>query len=165
MILTPFLKRAIVTTLLIFCLFIQGQPTAFAATELSDNLFFKQLTDDSYAAWNTQNPDAVAEFYLNDPDLVVYDATPLKYLGWQDFKAGIQTHLFDKLNRFQLTANDDFRATRNGDLVWTTFTYHLSAELKNGQPIEAEGRQTDLWRQHGGKWVIIHEHTSAPVSL
>jgi ketosteroid isomerase-like protein len=42
---------------------------------------------------------------------------------------------------------------------------HLSAELKNGQPIEAEGRQTDLWQRHDGKWLIVHEHTSAPVSL
>lgn len=53
----------------------------------------------------------------------------------------------------------------HGDLVWTTFTYHLSAELKNGQAIEAEGRQNDWWQQHDGKWLIIHEHTFAPVSL
>jgi ketosteroid isomerase-like protein len=116
-------------------------------------------------AWNTHNPDTLAAFYLNAPDLVVYDATPLKYQGWQEFKSGIQTHLFDKLDRFELTAHDDLHATRNGDLVWVTFTYHLSAALKNGQPIKAEGRQTDLWQQHNGKWLIIHEHTSAPVSL
>ena len=163
--LIPFLKRAIATTLVIFSLFIQVQPAAFAATQSADDIFFKQLTDKSYAAWNTCNPDAVAEFYLNDPDIVLYDATPLKYKGWQAFKAGIQTHLFDKLNRFRLTANNDLKATRNGDLVWTTFTYHLSAKLKTGDSIEAEGRQTDLWQQHDGKWVIVHEHTSTPVSL
>ncbi|MCU0569815.1 MAG: nuclear transport factor 2 family protein [Oculatellaceae cyanobacterium Prado106] len=159
-----FLKRLLPITLLVFGLSIQVQP-AFAATQSADDVFFKQLTDQSYAAWNTQDPEAVAAFFLNDPDLVVYDATPLKYQGWQAFKAGIQTHLFDKLDRFQLTAHDDLHATRNGDLVWTTFTYHLSATLNNGQPIEAEGRQTDLWQQHDGKWLIVHEHTSAPVSL
>lgn len=159
------LKQAIAVVLIVFSVVIQVQSPALAATQSADDLFFKQLTDQSYAAWNTHNPDAVAAFYLNDPDLVVYDATPLKYQGWQEFKSGIQTHLFDQLDRFELTAHDDLHATRNGDLVWVTFTYHLSATLKNGQPIEAEGRQTDLWQQHDGKWLIVHEHTSAPVSL
>jgi ketosteroid isomerase-like protein len=159
------LKQAIVIVLTVFSLMIPVQSPMLAATQSADDIFFKQLTNQSYAAWNTHNPDTIAAFYLKTPDLVVYDATPLKYQGWQEFKSGIQTHLFDKLDRFELTAHDDFHATRNGDLVWVTFTYHLSAALKNGQPIEAEGRQTDLWQQHNGKWLIIHEHTSAPVSL
>jgi ketosteroid isomerase-like protein len=162
---TSFLKRAIALVLIISSLLLSMQSVAFAANPSTDDMLFKRLTDQSYAAWNTQDPEAVAAFFLNDPNLVVYDATPLKYQGWQEFKTGIQTHLFDKLNRFQLTAHDDLHATRNGNLVWTTFTYHLSAELKNGQPIEAEGRQTDLWQQKHGKWLIVHEHTSAPVSL
>lgn len=88
--------------LISFSLLIHLQPAAFAVTQSADDIFFKQLTDKSYAAWNTQHPEAVAEFYLNDRNLVVYDVTPLKYQGWQDFKSGIQTHLFDNLNRFQL---------------------------------------------------------------
>ena len=160
-----FTKRAIAIAIITFGLFLRFQSPALAATQSADNQFFAQLTDRTYAAWNTHDPDAVAQFYLNDPNLVIYDATPLKYQGWQEFKAGIQTHLFDKLNRFKLTAHDDLQANRQGDLVWTTFTYHLSAESKTGQPIEAEGRQTDLWQQRNGKWLIIHEHTSAPVTL
>lgn len=158
-------RKAIAIALVVFSLFIQIQPAALAASRSADDIFFKQLTDKTYAAWNTCNPDTVAELYLNDPGLVVYDATPLKYQGWKEFKAGIKTHLFDKLNRFQLTANDDLHATRKDDLVWVTFTYHISAETKNGQSIEAEGRQTDLWEKHNNKWVIVHEHTSAPISL
>ena len=159
------LKRTLAIALIALSFLIHIQPAALAAPQSSDDIFFKQLIDKSYAAWNTQDPEAVAEFFLNDPDLIIYDATPLKYQGWQDFKSGIQTHLFNKLNRFQLSANDDLHATRHGDLVWATFTYHLSAELKNGEAIETDGRQTDLWQQHNGKWLIIHEHTSAPVSL
>ncbi|KST65553.1 YybH family protein [Mastigocoleus testarum] len=158
-------RKAIAIALITSSIFIQVQPTALAANQSADDIFFKQLTDTTYAAWNTCNPDKVAEFYLNDPKLVIYDATPLKYQGWKEFKAGIQTHLFGKLNHFKLTANDDLHATRHDNLVWVTFTYHLSAETKNGQSIETEGRQTDLWEKHNGKWAIVHEHTSAPVSL
>lgn len=159
------LKQVIAVILAVFIIVNQVQYPALATPQSLDNGIFKRLTDQSYAAWNTHDPDAVAAFYVNDPGLVVYDATPLKYQGWQEFKSGIQTHLFDKLDRFELTAHDDLNATRDGNLVWVTFTYHLSAALKNGQPIEAEGRQTDLWQQYNGKWLIVHEHTSAPVSL
>ncbi|MEM1253527.1 MAG: nuclear transport factor 2 family protein [Cyanobacteria bacterium P01_H01_bin.21] len=157
--------KAIAIALITVSVFVQAPVTALAANQPADNALFKQLTDQSYAAWNTLNPDAVAKFYLNDPDIVIYDATPLKYKGWSDFKSGIQTHLFDKLSRFQLSANNDLETNRHGDIVVTTFTYHLSAASKTGGAIEAEGRQTDLWQQHNGEWLIIHEHTSAPVSL
>ena len=158
-------KQAIAVLIVILSLFFQAPHAALAANQPADNVFFKQLVDQTYAAWNTQDPDAVAEFYLNDPNIVFYDATPLKYEGWNAFRAGIQTHLFDKLNQFQLTANDDLHAIRYGDLVLTTFTYHLSAQSKAGEVIEAEGRQTDLWEEQDGKWLIIHEHTSVPASL
>lgn len=158
-------KQVIAITLVTLSLFIQTSSAAFAAGQSADNMLFKQLTDQTYAAWNTQNPDAVAAFYLNDPNVVFYDATPLKYEGWNAFRAGIQTNLFDKLNRFKLVANNDLEATRYGDLVLTTFTYHLSAQSKTGEVIEAEGRQTDLWEKQDGKWLIIHEHTSVPASL
>lgn len=141
------------------------QISAATTTRSPEDIEFKQLVERSYAAWNTMNPDAVAKFYAPDADLVIYDALPLKYQGWEAFKAGIQTHLFDKLTRFHLAANDDFHATRQGNLVWATFTYHLSATLKNGRQLEVEGRQTDIWEQRNGEWAIVHEHTSTPVSL
>ena len=77
-----FLKHTIAVILIVFSLIIQVPSPVLAATQSADDILFKQLTDQSYAAWNTHNPDAVAAFYLNDPELVVYDATPLKYQGW-----------------------------------------------------------------------------------
>ncbi|MCU0536654.1 MAG: DUF4440 domain-containing protein [Hydrococcus sp. Prado102] len=145
---------------------------AVAQTEQMENiqtrspqaLEFKNLIDASYAAWNTHNPDALSKFYAKDNDLVFYDALPLQYKGWADYKAGIQKNLFDKMPKFKLSANDDLRVTRKGDLAWTTFTWHLSAQLKDGTPIETDGRQTDIWEKRNGKWLIVHEHISAPVS-
>jgi ketosteroid isomerase-like protein len=69
------------------------------------------------------------------------------------------------MTKFHLTANDDVRATYKGDIAWTTFTWHLSAQLNNGTPIEADGRQTDIWEKRDGKWLIVHEHISSPANL
>lgn len=133
-----------------YCQSAVAQPIAISALSTSDtstkqslDVEFKRLVERTYGAWNTIKSPAVAKFYAQDADFVIYDVLPLKYEGWNDFKSGIQRDLFDRLNRFQLTANDDLHATRQGDLVWATFTYHLSAQLKDGTPLEVEGRQTE----------------------
>ncbi|MDV2991231.1 MAG: hypothetical protein N4J56_000885 [Chroococcidiopsis sp. SAG 2025] len=132
---------------------------------LQENDEFKQLINASYAAWNTHDPEQLSKFYAKDADLVFYDALPLQYKGWTDYKAGIQSHLFNKMPKFQLAANDDVQVNRRDNLAWKTFTWHLSAQLNDGTPIESDGRQTDIWEHRNGQWLIIHEHISAPVSL
>jgi ketosteroid isomerase-like protein len=74
-------------------------------------------------------------------------------------------NLFDNLPKFHLTPKDDLLVTRKGDIAWTTFTWNLSAQQKDGTPIEADGRQTDIWEQRNGDWLIVHEHISSPASL
>jgi ketosteroid isomerase-like protein len=29
--------------------------------------------------------------------------------------------------------------------------------------MEVDGRHTAIWEKHGGKWLIAHEHLSAPL--
>ncbi|MGB3638981.1 MAG: hypothetical protein WBA39_15600 [Rivularia sp. (in: cyanobacteria)] len=37
----------------------------------------------------------------------------------------------------------------------TAISWKLSAELNSGSPIEADGRQTEIWEKRDGKWLII----------
>ena len=131
----------------------------------SETQEFKQLIEGTHKAWNSHHPDALSKFYAQDADLIFYDALPMQYRGWNEYEQGIQTNLFDKMPKFILSANDDLRLTRRDNLAWTTFTWHLSAKLNDGTPIETDGRQTDIWEKRDGKWLIVHEHISTPVSL
>src|SRR6266511_2568136 len=45
----------------------------------------------------------------------------------------------------------------------TTRTMHLTANMKEGKPLEFDGRHTVIWEDRGGKWLIVHEHFSAPL--
>ncbi|MEO1376217.1 MAG: DUF4440 domain-containing protein [Cyanobacteria bacterium J06635_10] len=148
-----------------FCLINFQNPTAQAATISNQDTEFKELINETYAAWNTNNPENLAKFYAKDAELKFYDALPLQYEGWADYQTGIQKNLFDKMPKFKLQAKDDIQTHRQDNLAWTTFTWHLSAELKDGTPVETDGRQTDIWEKRNGKWLIVHEHISAPVSL
>jgi len=51
---------------------------------------FRSLIDRYYTAWNTGNPDNAAPLYAQDNDLVFYDLTPLKYIGWGAYDAGFR---------------------------------------------------------------------------
>jgi ketosteroid isomerase-like protein len=137
-------------------------PNARAITQSASE--FKNLTEANIAAWNDRSPEALSKFYAKDADLVFYDALPLQYKSWSAYQTGIQKNIFDKMPLFKLAANDDLRVTRKGDIAWTTFTWHFSAKLEDGTPLESDGRQTDIWEQRNGTWLIVHEHISEPVS-
>jgi ketosteroid isomerase-like protein len=125
---------------------------------------FKTLIDQYYAAWSTLNPDNAAKFYATDADLVFYDIAPLKYNNWAEYKEGVKKAFTETMSSGKLTPKDDLKVNQRGNLVWTTVTFHLSAQPKaGGAALEVDGRHTAIWEKRGGKWVIIHEHVSAPL--
>lgn len=124
---------------------------------------FKALLDQYYAAWSTLNPDNAARFYAKDADLVFYDLAPLKYNGWGEYKAGVIKAFTETMSSGKLTAKDDLKVTQRGNIVWTTVTFHLSAQPKAGGAMELDCRHTAIWEKRGGKWLIVHEHLSAPL--
>lgn len=124
---------------------------------------FKALIDRYYQAWSSANPDNAAPLYAKDPELVFYDLAPMKYTGWAEYKAGVQKAFFDNMESGKLTPKDDLKVNRKGNWAWTTVTGHMSAKMKNGQAVEADFRHTAIWEKSGGKWVIVHEHVSAPM--
>jgi len=124
---------------------------------------FKALIDQYYAAWSTMNPDNPARFYAKDADLVFYDIAPMKYTGWGEYKEGVVKNFFSAITSGKLTPNDDLKVTRRGNLAWTTVTFHLSAKPKAGGEMEIDGRHTAIWEKRGGRWLIVHEHVSAPL--
>lgn len=134
-------------------------PTPKTASEAE----FKALLDQYYAAWSTLNPDNAARFYAKDADLVFYDLAPLKYKGWGEYKTGVIKAFTETMASGKLTPKDDLKVNQRGNVVWTTVTFHLSAQPKAGGAMELDCRHTAIWEKRGGKWLIVHEHLSAPL--
>jgi ketosteroid isomerase-like protein len=123
---------------------------------------FASLMSEYYAAWNTLDPANAAKYYAKDPDLIFYDLLPLQYKSWKAYQTGVST-LFQNFSAFRLTPNKDLTTTRRGKIAWTTLTFHLSAKEKAGTAMEVDGRHTAIWEKRKGKWLIVHEHVSAPI--
>jgi ketosteroid isomerase-like protein len=113
----------------------------------------KKLVERYYAAWNTLNSDNPASFYAEDTDLVFFDIVPLKYKGWTEYKKGVQKTFFD------------LKITRRGDVAWMTLTFHLSFTLKTGKAMKIDCRHSAVWAKRRDKWLIVHEHISAPLPI
>ena len=123
----------------------------------------KKLIERYYAAWNTLDSDNPSAFYAKDGRLVFFDVTPLKYRGWAEYKKGVQKAFFDQISGGKLRPNRDLRITRRGDVAWMTLTFHLSFTFKNGRPVELDCRHSAVWERRKNKWLIVHEHISAPL--
>ena len=162
------MKRALLCSLAILLITAAGASTlarqrkTSAAKSAADSEF-KVLIDQYYDSWSKLSTDAPAKYYAKDADCVFFDVAPLKYRGWDEYKAGVQKNFFDNAVSARLTPNDDLKVTRRGTVAWTTLTFHISVKNKTGPGLEMECRHTAIWEKRDGKWLIVHEHVSAPL--
>ncbi|HEX8089172.1 MAG TPA: nuclear transport factor 2 family protein [Blastocatellia bacterium] len=156
-------KRTLTTGAMLLIVLAGAAHTAGAAAKQAPDAEFKSLIDRYYAAWSTLNVDNVDQFYAKDADLIFFDIAPLQYKGWAEYKEGVKKAFFAVITSGKLTPNNDLRVSRHGNAVLTVVTFHLSATPKAGGSMELDGRHTAIWEKRGGKWVIVHEHVSAPL--
>jgi uncharacterized protein (TIGR02246 family) len=116
------------------------------------------------AAFNAKDTDAIMKFYAPGEALLVFDVVPpLQYVGadayrkdWQDFFGGYKTV---KVEVEQLGVVSD------GKLAFTHSIQRVTGTDLHGKPIDVTLRVTDCLKKIKGKWLIVHEHVSAPINL
>lgn len=127
---------------------------------------FKQVIADYCGAWcknldGIPNWEHIFSVYADDEGLLHYDAvTPHSFRNAQEMKAA-----YPPVAHMTLTPHDDLQVYRRGDLIWTTVTQTVTAESKDGKQMQLTQRQTGIWEQRNGCWVMLHEHLSSPSSL
>jgi ketosteroid isomerase-like protein len=130
------------------------------ATEVAT---FRKLIDGYCAAWSSGNPDNAAKFYAQEEGVVFYDVAPFSYHSWKEYRTGVQKEFFDNFTSAKLTAGKDLKVTKRGMVAWMTVPMHLSTTGKDGKTTEYELRYTGIWEKRGSRWILVHEHISAPL--
>jgi ketosteroid isomerase-like protein len=113
-------------------------------------------------AWNTLDTTKVAPFYAAGPGHVYYDMAPVKYNSWEEYASGVSQMAAD-LTSVNLVANDDAVVHVDGNMAWGTATVKGDFLHKSGKRDMATYRWTVIWEKQDGKWIIVHDHFSAPV--
>jgi ketosteroid isomerase-like protein len=132
-------------------------PKKSTADPAPDRAYMQKVWD----GWSTLDPDNVTKFYAGGPH-TFYDIAPLKYNNWDEYENGVRGEL-SKYKSAKFTVDDDIAIHPHGDLVWCTATISEEMTTKAGKIEMGNFRWTSIWENHDGKWLIVHEHVSAPL--
>jgi ketosteroid isomerase-like protein len=121
----------------------------------------KALMQKIWDGWATLDPSNVSQYYAIGPH-TFFDIAPLKYNSWDAYEKGVKGVLAGYKSA-KFTVNDDAELHPHGDLVWGTATLKEEMTSKAGKVEMGTFRWTMIWENEDGKWLIVHEHVSAPL--
>ncbi len=127
------------------------------AGPIPDRAFLQKIWD----GWATLDTANVAMFYANGPH-TFFDIAPLKYNSWDEYEKGVKA-VVDGYKSAKFTLNDDATIHPHGDLVWATATVKEEMTTNAGKVEMGNFRWTVVLENQDGKWLIVHEHVSAPL--
>jgi ketosteroid isomerase-like protein len=117
------------------------------------------------AGIEAKDPDAIMANYIPGDSLVVFDLVPPRqYTGAEAYKkdwAGVFAGCADS-PKFEIS---DLDITADSKLAFSHSIQHFSCTDAKGNKVEMTMRATDGYRKVKGKWLIVHEHISAPIDL
>jgi ketosteroid isomerase-like protein len=127
-----------------------------AKAAIPDSAYLQKIWD----TWATLDAAQEAQFHAPGPN-TFYDESPLKYNSWEEFQSGV-TAILGTIKSGTFTVNDDAQLHAAGDYVWGTATVKEDLVMKSGKREMANLRWTVVFENRDGKWLIVHEHISAP---
>ena len=81
--------------------------------------------------------------------------------GWNEVKAFFTDIIGGMFSERKLTPRD-IQVHVYGDSAWCEFNWHFTAtQKKDGARMETDGRETQVYRKDGNRWVLVHVHYSA----
>ena len=128
-----------------------------SASAAPDKAYLQKIWD----GWATLDPANTAKFYATGPH-TFFDIAPLKYSSWDEYEKGVKGVLAGYKSA-KFTVNDDADIHSHGDLVWATATVKNAMTNKAGKVEMGSFRWTVVFENVDGKWLIVHEHVSAPL--
>jgi ketosteroid isomerase-like protein len=112
--------------------------------------------------WASLDVAGQKQYYAQGPH-VFFDIAPLKYGSWDEYQAG-STSLIAEFKAAHFTVNDDVQIHRAGEACWVTSTVAYDMTHKSGKRDLGNFRWTAIFEKQDGKWLIVHEHVSSPMS-
>jgi len=128
-----------------------------AATTAPDAAYLQKIWD----GWCTLDPANVAQYYASGPH-TFFDIAPLKYSSWDEYQKNVTNVLADYKSAICTVNEPELHPA--GNYVWGTAIVKAIMTHKDGKVDTNNFRWTMVFEKQGGKWLIVHEHVSAPLS-
>ena len=142
------------------CLTLPGEAQSKKSFSKAGAVPEKAYLQEIWDAWATLDAAQQARFHAQGPN-TFFDESPLKYNSWAEFQSGV-TAILGTIQSGTFTVDDDAQLHPAGDYVWGTATVKEDLMMKTGKRDMATLRWTVVFEKQNGKWLIVHEHISAP---
>lgn len=107
-------------------------------------------------AHRTGNTPSLGQYYAADVVVVPGDYNPVVE-GWTNIEPRYRLSQagYDELDLMR----ENTRIVRRGKVAWASYQWRL-AGMRGKEMMQALGHTTLILEKRGGKWVIVHNHTS-----
>ena len=125
----------------------------------------RELYDRWAKAFRAHDVDGIMSIYAPGSALVAYDIVPpLQFVGQAAYRKDYENFLAQYDGPIEIEYRD-LRIVAGDDVGFIHALERISGTLKNGQKSDVWVRATSGLRKIKGKWLIVHDHISAPVDL
>ncbi len=118
------------------------------------------LSKDITAAYERRDTAALKGFYAKQPDALFFWERKMTY-SWEQISTTMDS-LVSAVEKIKLTTTE-FRSGGAGNAGWFAATFHIDRVTPDGKQSSSDGRWTVVAEKIGGRWLIVHEHTSFPL--
>lgn len=141
-------------------------PAVDAHPSKADNrAAIEALENQFVAAVNAKNLDAIMKVYAPGSDLFVFDVVPPRqYVGADAYRKDWKGFLDTFKGPIKFTISD-LSIDAAGKMAYSHSAQHVSGTDTKGKSVDFIVRVTDVYRNMGGDWRVVHEHVSIPVNL
>lgn len=140
-----------------FFAFAQKAAKISAGGATVDKAYLQKIWD----GWAMLDPAGQKQYYAQGPH-VFFDIAPLKYGSWEEYQSGV-SGVISGYKAARFTVNDDAQIHKSGDAYWVTSTIASDMTEKSGKRDLSTFRWTAVFEKQDGKWLVVHEHVSAPL--
>ena len=111
------------------------------------------------AAFAKNDMATMTKIWATDESLTIFESGHANY-GWTDYR---DNHLGPEMKEMKNTKYEfaDIRAKVAGQMAYATMKYTISGD-SDGKHFDSAGLATAVLEKSGGKWRIVHWHSSAP---
>ena len=139
--------------------------TPRASAAANNEAEIRQLLDRWAKAFRARDVTGIMSVYAPGDSVVAYDIVPpLQYVGYDAYRKDYEEFLAQYDGPIDLEFRE-LRVVAGDDVAFIHSLERISGTLKNGQKSEMWIRATSGLRKISGRWLIVHDHISAPVDF
>ena len=148
-----------VSSLLTLVIIVLAAFAGDVSAQTNDEKLVREVLTKNTTAFAQNDLATLDKIWANDDAVTVFENGHANY-GWTDYR---NNHLAPEMKEMKNVkyASSDEKIKIDGKTAWATFKYTISGDSE-GKHFDSGGLGTAILEKRGGRWLIVHWHSSAP---